>query len=661
MQSDDPEQSHCQPCYFNYSACCFDDFCANVATNCCVTDDDCPPPECDLYQENVIRYECVAYTASGGVCEPVIDQTCDGCTSCLDTDNGPICQAGCLPEYACCDGDFCQPIRTCPADCLDDDDCPGDCAFCQENGYCCDRACCPAGSVCLTSQYPDSDDEGCCPAESICGGSGAFADRAVCCGGDTPECCVREDGEPVCINPETQCCLDDECPSYPQICEIGICLRETQTCDLAWACEENEQSCCPNFEEGQVGICLDDDQCCDSGECWRLTDYPACIIGVCNLETRHCETASACDLGQGCCAEGLDGACAPVADATTCDLEFGGEGICCSGECADTSLCVCSRDVECDPDRCEVCFRGRCTNRCDYEFPNGTCDGAGTCVECVEQGDCMMLPFCNTETQTCYACQDDDFCLECQMCDQETGSCVPDPSLHGTACEIPGEGPGLSCCFGDCVASCERCSSDDDCAGCETCALSDDPEQSHCQPCYFEFNGCCFGDFCANIGTNCCVTDDDCPPPECDFEQENVIRYECVPYAASGGVCEPVIDQTCDGCASCQDTDSGPTCQAGCLPGRACCEGDFCQPIRTCPPACMDATDCPGACDFCNSAGFCATDESCETAFAPVETVSGSEDEVACEPLLGCAPEQCGLIADGCGGEIDCGPCPSTT
>jgi hypothetical protein len=454
------------------------------------------------------------------------------------------------------------------------------------------------------------EEEVCCPVGAICTGTGAFANQGVCCTGQTPECCIRENGEPVCIDPETQCCTDAECPDDPRFCETGVCLRESQTCDFSFDCGDGG-TCCPGQVEDEIGACVEDDQCCTSVECQELTDFPQCEIGICNREVFRCEVVSACDLDQDCCALNDSGGCAPVEDRTTCALEEGGSGICCSGECADTSLCACTRNVECDADRCEECFEGRCRVRCGHTqetFDLPVCDGAGNCVECLVDDDCFgFVRYCNPETNTCFACRTDDDCFECTTCDESTGSCVADLSVQGAPCEIPGE-TGFSCCFGDCMPTCATCSSDADCAACETCNLSAGPDLAHCQPCFFNFGGCCFDDFCLPDGADCCQTDADCPPPECSGDTLSVVRYECVPVTASGGFCQAVIAETCDGCSSCEETAAGPQCVAGCQPGRACCVTDVCQPLRTCPFGCEEDVDCSGECHTCVN-GFCEVDQ----------------------------------------------------
>jgi hypothetical protein len=142
---------------------------------------------------------------------------------------------------------------------------------------------------------------------------------------------------------------------------------------------------------------------------------------------------------------------------------LGGECVCESGfiNCNETWDDGCESDMRIDPRNCGrcgntcddglVCTADGCSNSACTFIPRawGTqceagvldyCDGAGRCVDCLENGHCDDLNPCTTDT-----CAD-------QVCDSEVR---PDMS----SC------PGGVCCGGQCMAPGDCCSNED-CIGC---------------------------------------------------------------------------------------------------------------------------------------------------------------------------------------------------
>ncbi len=266
---------------------------------------------------------------------------------------------------------------------------------CATADQCCDGECCATGSACLTKAFPNGNqaeetccpvsqtcdneccdgtcftplgtsltgyDRDCCPAEATyCAGTGEFTGQGLCCTGPTPDCCVR-DGEPICINEESQCCLNRNCPDSTDTCERGVCRRSDQTCILRPVCE-GDDICCGNDVCGQCcqdGDCPDDDpgswRCVDltcvycpsveeycSGRCGEINTVNYCgnydCSAFCDASCNTCENenvctpkaaGTACDGPCGAC-DGA-GACGFARNGTDC---IGEDGVCCEGSCTE--------------------------------------------------------------------------------------------------------------------------------------------------------------------------------------------------------------------------------------------------------------------------------------------------------------------------------------
>src|SRR5262249_35592699 len=133
----------------------------------------------------------------------------------------------------------------------------------------------------------------------------------------------------------------------------------------------------------------------------------------------------------------------------------------------------------------------------------------------------------------------------------------------------------------------------------------------------------------------------------------------CADYAATGVDCGQQSDG-CGGvlnCGTCSPPSfcggGGPSqCGVGVIPDAGACTPKTCADF---PGMCGPQPDgCGGVTASC---GVCTPPEICGGGGPSIcggGTVSGP-DGGACTPITVCAPNQCGKIADGCGGILDCG------
>jgi len=152
-------------------------------------------------------------------------------------------------------------------------------------------------------------------------------------------------------------------------------------------------------------------------------------------------------------------------------------------------------------------------------------------------------------------------------------------------------------------------------------------------------------DSCGACGTVCAPDEvcrnGTCQPLPCTCAQP------CPPGTTScGGVC---VDTSNDlsHCGAC---------------GTACGAGEFCSNGTCAPNPCLGPDPCPGGCVSSNCDP--ATGWSCSPDDAACAPDGICTNAGICEPL--CTPTtcaavgaECGVIADGCGGTRDCGPCRS--
>jgi hypothetical protein len=213
--------------------------------------------------------------------------------------------------------------------------------------------------------------------------------------------------------------------------------------------------------------------------------------------------------------------------------------------------------------------------------------------------------------------------------------CAPGPNAIATRCR------NGACQVAECAAGwgdCNGLTAD----GCET-PLVDDGNCGRCGRTCLDGRTCVNGecapvDPCAGMvcdDGNPCTTDT-CQGGSC---QHTWIEGCCTADADCGGG-DACTVASCDPAAGCVLTPVPDDQAGGCPAGQVCCAGRGCTPLGT-------PTDCAACGDACAGPG-----ETCGGGGAP--GVCG------CTPIA-CSVESCGqVIADGCGGELTCPPCPVT-
>lgn len=298
------------------------------------------------------------------------------------------------------------------------------------------------------------------------------------------------------------------------------------------------------------------------------TNVPACVdpAADCGAPSGECRVF-ACEGGE--CVEGDVPDGGPAATQTLGDCAT---YVCMGGE---TSLQLDDTDVlddgtECTVDSCNAGIPAAEPAALGTACTNGggtVCDGAGTCVECNGDGDCL-----DPSAPLCF-----------------DGACVPatcaDDSLNGDETDV------------DCGGQCVGCEIGGMCAGSDANCLS----------------GYCDGTVCA------------APKPDGDLCAG---ANECASALCVDGVC---CDAACDGmCVACDvagaagictpipvGTDPGDECAAeltcdgagGCTKdiGQACVANDECA-SGTCADTVCCSSQCSGICETCSrlgQEGFC--------------------------------------------------------
>jgi hypothetical protein len=110
------------------------------------------------------------------------------------------------------------------------------------------------------------------------------------------------------------------------------------------------------------------------------------------------------------------------------------------------------------------------------------------------------------------------------------------------------------------------------------------------------------------------------------------------------GLCCPTGDGVCGNeCVNlASDNSNCGTCGTVCPSGTQ-CVNRVCQCVPNCAGKECGADGCGGSC------GTCTAPDSCD-----------ATGQCVCTPNP-CGAADCGMIPDGCGGTLECGPCPTTT
>lgn len=685
-----------------------------------------PTPACQLPMQMCGGQCCGEGHCKDGVCCPnATDVLCGGacCATGLCTASGACCGSG---EQIC--GAVCCPASTsCAINgntdyCCDAYPCGYEC--CGEALQCCDRECCGDGAVCLSQVFAGFAEEYCCPVDLTCGGgccdgacftpsgsgasgfdrsccpqggnlcpgTGGYAGTALCCSGETPDCCNASDGSPVCLT-VAQCCTSAECGHLtdPAACLAGICNdfscgTQTVCGDGETCCLDGGNTCCPPSqvccgptccgtgleccERDVQGVstfaCYDADAegaCCFDNEC---PDNPAtCEEGVCRTD-QTCGLVTSCEGGEKCC-EG---------DAQT------------AGACRVESLCCI--DSEC-PDDVDECLVGVCEiDGCQQVTECGSnercCRGNCLVLEfCCDDNDCEANARCRNDSCVCmppYLTTIDGDCVQCHVDDEDgetncrffgfdtqcveciSGICTPLTDF-GDTCELANSG-NQGYCFGEtglCVPCLEsgivctdslQCCGDVVCAGTICGGTSTTPDPS-CSGIACEPNEVCSAGECecpypfvVNNAGACvqCDSDDVYGDDNCEFFGLNNVCVDCI-----NGVCSAQNDLG-EGCQLAGSGDQGyclgntgfcvPCLNTGvlCTSTNQCCDDDCIDGYCGGPPECRNDDDC-GPCEFCE-------DRRCITGDCTV--FDGCCDETQfCDDRTGFC-EACGQVDDRCSG-----------
>ena len=248
------------------------------------------------------------------------------------------------------------------------------------------------------------------------------------------------------------------------------------------------------------------------------------------------------------------------------------------------------------------------------------CDGSGTCVECVDAGDC------NGTTEICSA----------------TNQCVSscgDTIENGNETDVDCGGP----CPNDCGTG-QKCNNSGDCVS---------------KVCTGGGQKTCKAPACNDNVQNGTETDQDCGGagcPKCANGDTCLVNGDCLSAHCVGGTCvDACFDLVKDGTET--DVDCGGSCAANCALGKGCMAGNdcistFCNvTTKLCVMQCADGAkqaneadiDCGGVCTT-----KCGDGKSCTAA---TDCTSGY-----CNSMMKCATPTCtDTEKNGTETDVDCG------
>ena len=403
------------------------------------------------------------------VCNNQIDDDCDSCIDCQDSDCPTTCTGNCVNSYCnpttyqwecSADQDACEVYKcsdctgggnsfSCTYDSSENEDCP----FCEK---------CTGLDTC-GYQNTDEDLKSECPsgncASGYCDGAGAcdYEPITTQCRAAAGDCDVEE----YCTGSSVNCPTDEkkpdtyECRASAGLCDITencdgisddcpldafqpnnyVCRASAGDCDIEETCSGASADC--PFDQVQpdtyecrasTGVC-DIAENCDGVNVYCPTDEFEPLSTPCELDGQFC-TVDHCD-GSGSCVYLEDYDCTAWEDA--CNY-----GVC------NEQLDQCEADPKPQGTECGL-FRDCLPDACNGFFaefypPDGhdTCDGSGNCVvyscamedsyctdnnpddgvnslecgaTCDQDSDCPSGP-CNLETCTCEVVSKPDLIIE---------------------------------------------------------------------------------------------------------------------------------------------------------------------------------------------------------------------------------------------------------
>jgi C1A family cysteine protease len=223
--------------------------------------------------------------------------------------------------------------------------------------------------------------------EDICGGNDCdddddemFPGNPEICDGKDNDCNDQTNDGCNCVNGTTQPCGTDVglCEAGEQTCivgEWGTCLN--QVGPTAEICDNEDNNCNTQTDEGLTVICNNNSNCNDSNDCTVDTcNNPGSCFSSCSNDQ-----VTSCQDSDGCCPNGCnfsnDNDCAPGCTPDGCNNNCpvncsGADDPDCSGTCLD---CSCSTDTDCGStcaqgDGCCVSCSSPIDLDCDMQDPN---------------------------------------------------------------------------------------------------------------------------------------------------------------------------------------------------------------------------------------------------------------------------------------------------
>jgi len=351
-------------------------------------------------------------------CSEAKDCSNDGNACTLTKCEGGICKYPALPEGAVppqiagdCEIVECDGSTVVVADDPNDVDDGSDCTTDECTNGVPSHPASPSGSPCfLGNSHGECDGAGECIVE---------------CSAEMP--CPIDPAKP-CADPV--CDKQNRCKYVPRTGEPLVPMRTPGDCLASWC------------DAGVLGTIADDSdlpgddglECTEEKCVGGVAKHAPVMTGTaCDGGTSYCDAAGQC---KGCLIDAHCGVAAPCS-TPTCDVAAGScsdvpksSGTpCTGGVCDGAGTCVpCVLATDC-PMPANVCLARTCMmNACGTTPaasgttcgtpPDDACDGAGTCVDCVDGGDCAELTPGPCQTAQCDVAH----------------TCVLMPKMVGTLC-----------------------------------------------------------------------------------------------------------------------------------------------------------------------------------------------------------------------------------
>ena len=485
----------------------------------------CVAKPCDATQAFASDCGADGVCSAGGMCTPIecgcID--CDACAEGLSCVLG-LCVAGGAGD---CSGDTCKG-KPCTTDASCDTlTCRS--GQCQPATWCGQDADCSAGTCDLTSNTcvtgggggdTDASTGGDDAGTDATGGGGTG--KQLCracpggdddCGGDELASCVAFGGAAYCL---TECTTNNECPTGFQCFNVGgvgtRCIPGSGTCDRTCiqegcgdgqVCEFDTGNCVPKLNA--CDSCQKDDYCGEGNRCVKFGPNDKKCVPQCAADDQ-------CPQGAACTTEEGVKVCKPSGAQCCFGASCGGDacGDACEGE---TPACWQGTCVQCLNDG--QCGAGQ---KCDTTSHKCTEDvGPQSCDNCTG-----TTPVCHPQLQKCVECLNSTHCGSGQICDPNTNSCT------GDIC---------AACGGD-YPQCAEINGEKSCVQCT--------DDSHCT------SGACKNYWCEGGGSG--PVSGECQTNGCPTSSQFVLACD-----QNTGLCFDTAG-SCDGITAFCDAASGSTC-----------------------------------------------------------------------------------------------------